>query len=466
MPLLNPFRCHCHSSSSLEAKRNDDALPLTNRGWHPPHWLALAALMALLLSAQQAAAQQAPVQRTMTQQPAAAAVDTFRMIVDSSLQFDSNVFRLSPSIDPLAMTGHSTRSDRIVVSSASLKFDKSYSLQRFEANVSAVDNRYDTFNNLDFTAINYDGAWRWKLTPRLHGNLSGNHREVLNTFANMTGFANSTGKNLRIEDRFRFDGVFEVDGAWRIVGGIAQDTFKNTREFLQDTGAQTRSVDGGIRYALPSGSSLTYKLKRGWGEFIGRPQPIASSLFDTRFNELEHEIHLIWPVSGKTSIDARAAHLARKHEHFPQRDFSGFIGNFNLNWAISGKTRLTASWARTLANFQTAAGNPNLSPGFQSFSSSYMATDRFSLEPVWQIDAKTALRLRYDYSLIDFLGGVTATSFDARSDTMQSGLIALDWQPLNALSLSATLNHDRRSSNLTGFDFNRSAASVTARVTF
>ncbi|TSA53514.1 MAG: putative exosortase B-associated extracellular polysaccharide biosynthesis transporter EpsL, partial [Nitrosomonadaceae bacterium] len=59
-----------------------------------------------------------------------------------------------------------------------------------------------------------------------------------------------------------------------------------------------------------------------------------------------------------------------------------------------------------------------------------------------------------------------ATSFASRSDTLQSGLIALDWQPVNALFLSATLQHDRRSSNLTGFDFTSSAASVTARVNF
>lgn len=453
--LLNFSDFHCHPNSNSEAKWSG----------HPSRWLTLAALMALLLTVQQATAQQ----QTIAQQTAAAIAtgDTFRVTAGSNLQFDSNVFRLSPSIDSLAVVGQPTRSDRIIISTATLNFNKLYSLQRFEGNASFVDNRYNNFNFLDFTAFNYGGAWRWKLTPYLYGNLTGNHTESLNNFAALTGFLNSNTRNLRISDNLRFDGVYEIDGAWRIIGGIAQDTFKNSQTFVQDFNTQVRSVDGGIRYVFPSGSSLTYKLRRGWGEFINRSQPIANALFDNRFTELEHEIHLIWPITGKTSIDARAAHLERKHANFSQRDFSGFIGNFNFNWAITGNTRLTASWARTLGNFQTALNNfGQLNNSYQTFSSSYIATDRFSLEPLWQISANTALRLRYDYSMMDFLGGVTAIPAGNRSDIMHSGVITLDWQPVNAFFLSASLQHDRRTSSFTGYDFNRSAASVNARINF
>ena len=91
-----------------------------------------------------------------------------------------------------------------------------------------------------------------------------------------------------------------------------------------------------------------------WG-FMDRPQPIASELFDTRFNDMEHELRLVWPVTTKTSINARVGHFARKHAHFSQRDFSGFVGNFDINWAITAKTRITAAWARDISNFQTAS---------------------------------------------------------------------------------------------------------------
>ena len=136
---------------------------------------------------------------------------------------------------------------------------------------------------------------------------------------------------------------------------------------------------------------------------------------------------------------------------------------------MTGKTRLTASWARTLNNYQTGADSSGLNTTFfQDFASSYMAIDRFSLGPTWQIDDKIALRMRYDYSMMDFLGGVTtiATSLDQRSDKIHAGMLALDWQLHKAFSLNAMLNHENRSSNLSGFGFHRSAASLTARITF
>ena len=420
-----------------------------------------------MLGMQPAIAQQN--MQTLSQQAAAQPgfFNPFRVVLDSNLQFDSNVFRLTP-VTVVPMTGQSTLSDRIIVSSATLRFDKSYGLQRIEGNVGVVDNRYNNFNFLDFTALNYGGAWNWNITPKFHGSLSGNHNEALNNFANMTGFTtNSTNKNLRKSDVVRLDGVYEIDGAWRLIGGISHSRFTNTLEFFADQGQQIQSAEGGIRYVLPSGSSLTYKYRGGLGKFVGRSLDEVN-LLDTRFTEMEHDVQLIWPVSGKTSIDARAGHLQRKHENFSQRDFSGFVGNFNLNYAMTGKTRLTAGWTRTLGNFQTGASNSGLNPVFDQYASSYLKTDRFSLGPTWQIDDKVALRVRYDYSMIDFLGGVTtsATSLDQRNDKMHSGTVALDWQLHKAFSLSAMLNHDKRNSNLSGYSFHRSAASVTARITF
>ena len=430
-------------------------------------WLRLIALLSLLLGIQPAIAQQS--MQTLSQQAAAQPgfFNPFRVVLDSNLQFDSNVFRLTPTT-VVPMTGQSTLSDRIIVSSATLRFDKTYGLQRIEGNVGVVDNRYNNFNYLDFTALNYGGAWNWNITPKFHGSLSGNHNEALNNFANMTGFTtNSTNKNLRKSDVVRLDGVYEIDGAWRLIGGISHSRFTNTREFFADQGQQIQSAEGGIRYVLPSGSSLTYKYRGGLGKFVGRSLDEVN-LLDTRFTEMEHDVQLIWPVSGKTSIDARAGHLQRKHENFSQRDFSGFVGNFNLNYAMTGKTRLTAGWTRTLGNFQTGASNSGLNPVFDQYASSYLKTDRFSLGPTWQIDDKVALRVRYDYSMMDFLGGVTtsATSLDQRNDKMHSGTVALDWQLHKAFSLSAMLNHDKRNSNLSGYSFHRSAASVTARITF
>jgi hypothetical protein len=177
-------------------------------------------------------------------------------------------------------------------------------------------------------------------------------------------------------------------------------------------------------------------------------------------------LRLIWPVTGKTSIDARVGHLARHHAHFPERDFEGFVGNFNLNWAATGKTRVVAGWARDLLNFQLAPNTFVGSPFFQPFSSSYVAANRVFFAPVWQMTEKVALRLRYDFILRDHLGAIQFVPGGDRTDTSHSGMIAVDWQPLRALFISGALQRDHRSSDHRGFDFDSSAASVSARLNF
>lgn len=422
---------------------------LLNLSHHYRRWLAIAALIMLPLFARNAEAD---------------AKDTFNLIVGTNLMYDSNVFRLSPFIDPVTLLGQPTKSDQIITSTASLSMNKNYGMQRFEANGSIVDNRYHNFDFLNFIAKNYTTAWHWYVTPYFHGKLSSDRTESLNNFANLTGFINSTNRNLRTNTNHRFDGVFEISRALHIVGGISEATLRNSQFTVQDFDNRILYAEGGVRYVFPSGTSLTYKVRSGDGDFFKRPQPIASSLLDTRFHDMEHGLQLIWPVTIKTSIQARVAHFERKHEHFHQRDFSGFIGNFDFNWAVTGKTRLTASWARDLSNFQTAS-NFQLAQ-FQPFSSSYVATNRFSLAPVWQISAKTALRLRYDYITRDFLGAVIPIPGDNRSDSQHTGLIALDWQALNSLFVSATLQRDHRTSNLDTYKYDNTVATVSARLNF
>ncbi|WP_025040957.1 XrtB/PEP-CTERM-associated polysaccharide biosynthesis outer membrane protein EpsL [Nitrosospira briensis] len=395
----------------------------------------------------------------------AAPGDTFNATVGTAFTYDSNVFRLSPVINPVAVTGMPTRSDQIIISTFSLNLNKVYSMQRFDVTGSLIDNRYNNFDFLNFLGKNYTAAWHWYVTPYLHGRLTSSHSEVLNNFANLTGFANSTTQNLRTNDNYHFEGIFEIDRAWHIVGGLDHNVSKNSKLTIQDFSNRVSSVEGGIRYTRPSGASLTYKVRSGTGEFINRPKPIVESLFDTRFNEIEHEVRLLWPVTGKAFIDARGGYLSREHAHFPQRDYAGIVGNVNLTWAATGKLRVNANWTRQLSNYQTAP-SAFLNSAFQRFSSSSVTTNRFTVSPVWQITEKTALRLRYDYVLSDFEGAVISLPTESRSDSMHSGLVALDWQPLKVVFLSAAFHRDRRTSNLRGFDFDSTAGSISAKLNF
>ena len=80
--------------------------------------------------------------------------------------------------------------------------------------------------------------------------------------------------------------------------------------------------------------------------------------------------------------------------------------------------------------------------------------------------AKTALRFSYDYARRDYQGAVVTSSFRDRSDKLRTGLIAFDWQPMNSVSLSASLSNERRSSNQSGNDYKDTTANINAQLSF
>ncbi len=187
---------------------------LLNRSYFSRRWLGIPALVYLSLFAQYAVAD---------------AGDTFNLTGGTTFLYDSNVFRLSPTVPPLLFTGRDTTSDLIITTTGTLSVNKHYSMQRFEVNGSLVDNRYHNFDYLNFLGKNGTATWHWYVTPYLYGKLTGNHREALNNFADLTGFANSTNRNLRTDNNARFDAVLELDGAWRLIGGVSYDVRTNSR---------------------------------------------------------------------------------------------------------------------------------------------------------------------------------------------------------------------------------------------
>jgi exopolysaccharide biosynthesis operon protein EpsL len=397
------------------------------------------------------------------QYAAADAQDTFNVTVGTNITYDSNLFRRSENIP--TPVGFGKRSDLIFISSATVSMRKFIGMQRLEAAGIFVDNRYNVHDFLNFFAVNYNAGWGWYLTPYFHGNVTTAHSEALNNFGNLTGFLSNNAQNIRTSDNHRFDGVFELTPALHLIGGVSQQVGKNSLLQTADFNNSVLSFEGGLRYVTRAGSRLTYTGRHGVGQFINRPEPIASSLFDTKFTDMEHELRLTWPVSAATTMEARVGYFQRTHAHFSERDFSGFVGNFNVNWAVTAKTSINAGWARDLANFQTSPLFLFQGFGFGQFSSSYMINNRFTISPVWQITSKTAFRARYQYILQDFHGPVTPVPAN-RSDATHSGMIALDWQPLNMLSLSAELRREHRSSNLLGFDYDVSAGSIIAKLNF
>lgn len=373
------------------------------------------------------------------------AEDTFNLTPSVGQTHDDNLFRKSKD--------EGTSSEDITTSALRLKISKRYSLQRFQGDLAYVDNRYQSNSYLSYNARPYKAAWLWSLTPNFHGNLSTERATTLYNFADFSG----SGRNLNTTENSRFDSVFDLNQAWQVLAGVSKTTYTNSQATEGDLDSTTRQGEAGIRYTFSSGSSLSYITRYARGNYyytayLNPLNPSEGSNQTAPFDRSENEMRLLWALTAKTSLDARLAYLSQKYEDLSSRDFGGTVGNINFNWAITEKTSLTAALARDLSGYTTATDN-------------YIMTDRLSLIPLWQISEKTALRARYDYAQRDYLGSPFGES-SGRNDTLQSGMIALEWQALRTATISTSLQTEKRDSNESGLDYSDNRVNVSAQITF
>lgn len=375
--------------------------------------------------------------------------DDLKLIGTLNVMHDSNLFRLSSTANTLALIGKPSPAETIRTATLGLHYRKDYSLQHVELDLDMVDYRYQTFSYLNFSAVNYRGAWNWSYTPHLYGSLITSRQQALNSFADFQGF---NQRNVRVDTNTRVDATYELDARWRLLGSVSQFGENNQQLLIGENDYHQTVTDVGVSYVLPSSSFASFKTRNTNGTNTNRPLGVAG-LFDDNFTQSENEMELYWSISEKTSADVRLNYLSRKNPNTPQRDFSGASGSARLNWAISGKSTLTAGWTRALGAYQTATTN-------------FTQSDRFYLGPVWQISPKTKASLSLGSTVRNYTGSPGLAVPLQRRDVDTDASLSFDWQPRRFVAFNASLQNARRSSNLSGLDYNSNMINLSAQFSF
>lgn len=379
----------------------------------------------------------------------AQSADTLTLKIESALRHDSNLFRLPANTNTEVLLGRSSAAERIDINSLSLSLSTKLSLQKVELSANLTNYRYQNFSYLSFVARNYSAAWHWALTPNLHGNLQRQRQETINNFADYQGF---NVQNLRSNNNRRLDATYDMDGIWSLTAGVSQASQTNQQPLSAEGDYRAQSADLGLRYASGSGSSLSYTLRNASGTYLNRLAS-ATDLYDDGFTQIDSEFRLHWAFSGKSTADIYTSQISRTHPHYAQRDYNGRNAGINFNWSLSGKSALTASWARELSSYQTATSN-------------YSQTDRITLGPIWQLSPKAVVRARYEVTQSDYLGSPFGSVTTPRSDSTSGASLSFDWQPFQYLTISTSLENATRRSNLAGLDYESKMATVSAQFSY
>ena len=373
--------------------------------------------------------------------------DTLNFIVGGQARYESNLFRLSGSEDPEPFLGRSQKSDIIYTTNAGVRIDKSYSLQRFVLEGMLVDNRFKTYDFLDYTAFNYSGAWHWHLTPRITGILLAEQKQEMNSFAEYR----QTEKNVQTSTVRLFTVDGDIGGGFHLLGGLLDVRARNSKAFDAVGDYQQDGFELGGKWVSSANNWISIVQRETDGEYRGRElDPVAQ--LDSGFEQSETEANAYWKLTGKSTLEGKLGYVKREHDNFGSRDYSGMVGRLLYRWDVTEKTQLNVSVARNIYSYQED-------------ENSYYIAETFSIGPVWQYSPKTTLRARYDYSDRDYRGAIVPVA-ELRDDQLQTLLLAADWKATRNIIVTGALQRDKRTSNFEDFDYNATSASINAQFLF
>jgi exopolysaccharide biosynthesis operon protein EpsL len=377
--------------------------------------------------------------------------DSLNFAVGTTLRHDDNFFR-QPSGSPAPNAGSgnsSSKSDTISTLYAGVRVDKLYSLQRFQLDVTATQYKYRNNDYLDFTAVDYRGAWLWSVSPRLTGILSADKTSELTSYADLQ---NTTVKNRRTVENQRFTADWWVDGGWHLIGGGYRQRSKGNNNELSAFGDYEESTgELGVRYVAANENSIAAIIRETDGEYLDSTLN-AVSLLDTHYRQSESQVRGILRLTGNSLLDGRIGFVDRTYDHFSQRNYSGIVGELNYRWTPTGKLRLAMTGGRNLVAYQES-------------NNSYYASQYVNLTPEWLVTEKTTIRLGLGVAQNDYRGAVVPVT-TMREDTVRTFQVGANWRPTPTITVDGYLTHEQRSSNLPSGDYDANVAGVSASLLF
>ena len=368
--------------------------------------------------------------------------DARRITLGASVSHDSNFFR-----DPGLL--RDPQSETITTGYVGLRIDKPYAQQRFLLDATATAYRYDKFSYLNFTGLDYQAAWDWRLTSRLSGTLSAARSE------SPTQFQDSFGRqsNVTITENYVFNLDGWLFGGWYVRLGASQSNRTSEQSALSNQpDYRESSGEAGVRYLFQSGSEIAAVRRRMEGEQDSQLINNVIVVSSENYQEDQSELRGTWILSPQSVLTGRATYLDRHYDQTPQNDFDGIAGDLSYRWLPTSKLNVRLSARR------------NIVPWQGSLSSNYRVSNTLSIAPTWQATARTSMYMSLQRTYDDYPS--TSTAIPDRKDTTDIATLGVNWLALRNLSIGANLLYEQRSSNNPFVEYDATVARLSASLMF
>lgn len=375
--------------------------------------------------------------------------DAFSIQVGITEEYDDNLFRLPDGAPPTAVPGETARSDLLSTQTVGFKFNKTYSLQNIDISLNLVNYDYRTYSYLNFLGTNGSATWHWAVTPELTGDIGINRTQSINSFSDVEG---SSARNVNTTDNERVDIDYRVAGEWHAMAAVYNLNQSNNVPVFELENVRITSFEPSLRYQAPSGNSIALYFRTADGSYLNQPLDPALQV-DNGFTEHEEGIRVVYQTGGKSSLYAQVGELTRSNEHFSSRNFDGPVATLAYSLELTGQVTAFFNASRALVSYQTD-------------TSSYLVDTVYSIGPTWAITDKTSIGARFQQVQYKFQNALPGVPGPLRDDISDRVNLNASWNAFRNFTLTGSLIHQTRRSNLPGLQYIDNVSSIQASYAF
>ena len=380
--------------------------------------------------------------------PAAALFnDRVEVFAAENITYDSNVFRLSKSLDPETVLGTSHKDDWLSTTQLGASADVPYSLQRFQLSYAWLHNRYHRFDQLDYNGHAGRAAWLWSITPELTGDLGYTDTETLANFANL----GTTNKDLLRTKQGFINAVWFPVASWRLHAGGAsvEQTHSDPVQRINDIETVTGVV--GASYVTPQDDRLGVEGRFERGK---SPHDDLLNLSGTINGYHQDSVGVVghWVASGHSTLDGRVDYVKRDYDQPTTADYSGPTARLAYTWAPTGKVTVVSSIYH------------DIGPIADVQSANFVLVTGASIKPTWAVTDKVSIGGDAEYNKWDYRGNLlTGLNYTHWTRTFGANIA---WQVTQRIRFGASYQYEMRTSTLPLSDYRDNLFTLFARVGF
>lgn len=386
----------------------------------------------------------------VTKQPS----DHLNLYVGDDFSYDDNLYRLPSNVTDLAVLpgigSNPTRSDYI--DSVTGGIDSEWLIgnrQSVDLDLRADDNRYFRNTNLDNISSNDHAAWNWGLGSALSGAVGADYSQLLGGFVNTGVYSKDTVITSDYFSSLRY----QVGPRWGLFGGIMYTNYKLTQAEETFNDSKSKAVDIGADYTTSAANRIGFDYR-----YTDDRSPNAALLngvtFDPDYREDRARLLLHYGLSEKTAIDASGGYLRRDYPSEAIGSFSGEIWRVSFQWQPTAKIQLVAgTWRQLTADLTD--------------QTDYYVSRGETLAPVWTVSEKVAFTLTVTQEDQNYVGsnpvGVNPVDVQSvpRRDVVTTETANMLYTFSRALSVGVTAGHEKRNSNVAGFEYDDLRADIS-----